>query len=74
MSYSTGAGGADSRVHDLCDTFVPWLVMVGMSLYVAEDLLGYSSITVTKRCVRLVLHVGRPAVHARLSRMGFYVK
>lgn len=37
----------------MCDTFVSWLVVATVSLYVVKDLLGHSSIAVTERYAHL---------------------
>lgn len=37
----------------VCDTFVSWLVVATVSLYVVKDLLGHSSIAVTERYAHL---------------------
>lgn len=56
------AGMRKVRWHDLRHTFASHLVMKGVSLRAAQELLGHSSITVTQRYAHLAPRVGREAV------------
>ena len=58
----------DFRIHDLRHTFASWLVMDGVSLYLVKDLLGHSSVAVTKRYAHLSPDQGRVAVQQLLAR------